>query len=143
MQYDQTVYDAFMLMAGATIAVRKKMDALLKTVDLTFPQFGALMALEEHTLITQTELAQQLGTDTTTSMVICDSLQKKALLRRVPDAHDRRVNRLESTDEGRAALERAKPLILGYYEPIIAALKPEEWETLRDLAGRVVGKVKE
>lgn len=139
MQYEGTVYDAFKLMAGVTFAARKGMDARLRAVGITFPQFGAMMTLEEHSLITQTELAAHLSTDTTTAMVICDSLQKKGLIRRVPDSRDRRVNRLELTSDGRIALDKASPLIIDYYQPVVAALGENEWATLKALLETVSG----
>lgn len=134
-------YDAFTMMAGVTLKTRKGMDAALKALDTTFPQFGGMMMLEDHSGITQTELAQLLSTDTTNTMVICDSLQKKGRIRRYPDAHDRRVNRLELTEEGRSVLEKAKPVIEGYYMPMITSLTDEEWGQMVKLLIKLYGKV--
>jgi DNA-binding MarR family transcriptional regulator len=141
-QYEGPVYDSFNRMAGITFGVRKGMEAALREVGLTFPQFGGIMVLGRHGGITQTELAQALQTDTTTTMVICDALQKKGLLRRLPDAHDRRVNRLELTGKGNAALRAAEPLIVAYYGPIQGALSGEEWETLKGLLEKLAPAIK-
>jgi len=63
--------------------------------------------------------------DTTTVMVICDSLEKKRWLNRVKDLSDRRVNRLVLTEEGRSVFENAYPLIIAGYKLFVDAISEE------------------
>jgi MarR family transcriptional regulator for hemolysin len=93
---------------------------------MTYPQFGALMALVRKDDITQRELAELLETDTTTAMVLCDSLQKKGWLERKRDKADRRVNRLVLTEAGRDSCARALSLIRGGYEHAFSKVSLEK-----------------
>ena len=64
--------------------------------------------------------------DTTTIMVVCDSLEKKLYIRRTADAADRRINRLEVTEAGRIAADSALPLIIGVLQPLTGSISGEE-----------------
>lgn len=87
------------------------MERQLKAVDVTLPQFGALAALSRNDRITQRELSEIVNWDATTVMVVCDSLEKKGLVQRLPDPSDRRVNRLVLTDNGKGIVAKAYPRI--------------------------------
>jgi MarR family 2-MHQ and catechol resistance regulon transcriptional repressor len=65
-------------------------------------------------------------TDTTTIMVLCDSLEKKGWLKRMPDPNDRRVNRLILTDSGRNIYSKAYPLVRSGYEYILKGVGVKE-----------------
>jgi len=78
---------------------------------MTFPQFGAMAALSQNDRITQTELSEMIDMDATTTMVVCDSLEKKSLIQRLSDPSDRRVNRLVLTDGGKEIIANVYPQI--------------------------------
>jgi DNA-binding MarR family transcriptional regulator len=118
----------FRLNAGIYVRARRWIERRLKPLNMTFPQFGALMALSPRDGIAQRELAEMLETDTTTVMVICDSLAKKGWLTREPDAADRRVNRLVLTDSGRAVFAQAMPQIQAGIEPVMKGIPADDLE---------------
>jgi DNA-binding MarR family transcriptional regulator len=93
---------------------------------MTYPQLGALMALARKDDITQRELAELLETDTTTAMVLCDSLEKRGWLKRKRDKNDRRVNRLVLTEAGRTSYTQALTLIQGGYEHVFSEASPDK-----------------
>ena len=93
---------------------------------MTYPQLGALMALVRKDNITQRELAELLDTDTTTAMVLCDSLEKKGWLKRKQDKTDRRANRLVLTDAGRNSCIKAMMLIQTGYEHVMSKISTDE-----------------
>lgn len=126
-----------MLMAGITTKMRKNVESVLKTKGLTYPQFGALFTLMEKSGITQKELAIYLETDTTTAMVICDSLEKKKFIRRVADKSDRRVNRLEVTDFGCEVMEAVSPEVKKLYIPLMSSMTNDEWEMLESCLKKI------
>ncbi len=130
MDRNTTIYSSFKLMSVITMKMRKNVESVLKTMDLTYPQFGALSALKNNSGITQKDLALNLETDTTTTMVICDSLEKKKFIKRVADKSDRRVNRLEITDAGVKILDSALPAVMKLYTPLMSSIPNEEWEVL-------------
>jgi DNA-binding MarR family transcriptional regulator len=97
---DEPYYKMIRLISGIYLKTRHWTERQIKILDMTYPQLGALIVLSQHDGITQRELAGRLETDATTVMVLCDSLEKKNWLRRVPDKTDRRVNRIVLTDSG-------------------------------------------
>ena len=109
----------FELSAGIYLKTKRIVSDALKPLGLTYSQFGALIALMQSPELRQTELAKMLETDTTNTMVICDSLEKKGLLIRIADPEDRRANRLRMTDAGRMRFLAAIPAIEQCYEPML------------------------
>jgi DNA-binding MarR family transcriptional regulator len=63
-------------------------------------------------------------------MVLCDSLEKKGWLKRVPDPNDRRANRLFLTDSGKYAFSQALPIIQTIYHEY--ALRGVSTDELKD-----------
>ena len=114
------------LISGIHIKTRRFTEQRIKTLNMTYPQLGALMALVRQDNITQRELAELLETDTTTAMVLCDSLQKKGWLKRKRDKTDRRVNRLVLTEAGRNSCIQALTLIQGGYEHVFSKASPDK-----------------
>jgi len=93
---------------------------------MTYPQFGALMALVRKDDITQRELSELLETDATTAMVLCDSLEKRRWLDRTRDKSDRRINRLKLTSSGRKAYSQAMKLIENGYQYMLDTTSTEK-----------------
>jgi MarR family transcriptional regulator for hemolysin len=114
------------LIAGIHIKTRKFTEQRIKKLNMTYPQLGALMALVRKDNITQRELAELLETDTTTTMVLCDSLEKKGWLKRKPDKTDRRANRLVLTDAGRNSCTQAIISIQTGYEYVMSKIPSDE-----------------
>ena len=108
MLFENEIYvRLFQLNAGIYVRTRRWTERRLKALNMTYPQFGALMALSKRDNVKQSELAVMLETDTTTTMVLCDSLMKRGWLRRAPDKKDRRVNRLILTEVGKGIFAKA------------------------------------
>jgi DNA-binding MarR family transcriptional regulator len=118
----------FLLIAGIWGKSRHWFEQQLKTLNMTFPQFSTLTALSRKDGVTQRELADMVETDTTTIMVLCDSLEKKGWLKRMPDPNDRRVNRLILTDSGRGMYSKAAPLVRSGYEHILKGIGAKEFK---------------
>ncbi len=95
------------LAAGIDIKTRRIAGRSLSSVDLTYAQFGVLVAIAERDASTQRELAERLETDTNTVMVVCDSLERKGLAARSADPRDRRVRRISMSPRGRRVLVKA------------------------------------
>jgi len=112
---NETDKKVFELIAGIYIKFGRLSQQQLKKLNMTFSQFRTLLALSQKDNITQREFADRIDTDTTTVMVLCDSLEKKGWLMRMPDATDRRVNRLVLTDDGKKVFSQALPLLQKIY----------------------------
>ncbi len=131
------------LASGIHIKTRRFTERRIRTINMTYPQFGALMALFRKDNITQRELAQLLEVDTTTAMVLCDSLQKKGWLKRRRDRKDRRVNRLVLTQAGKNAHAQALSLIQTGYESVFSKVSIEEVNHVLPTLERLYERVKE
>jgi DNA-binding MarR family transcriptional regulator len=114
------------LIARINIKTRKLSELALRPIGLTLPQFGTLHALQEHKGVSQRELATVMEVDTTTVMVVCDSLEKKGYLRRIQDPSDRRINRLEVTEKGYECIKMALPLIASVFDPLVSSFTEDE-----------------
>jgi DNA-binding MarR family transcriptional regulator len=122
MNQGESHWKLFATISGIYIKSRRIAEAYLKPYDVTWPQFGALFQLNQEDDITQTELATRLEGDTTTTMVLCNSLEKKGWITREKDPSDKRVNRLLLTDEGRAVFQKALPVMQKGYTTFAEAI---------------------
>ena len=126
MTNQQPTWKIFALCSGIYLKTRRISEKALLPLNLTWPQFGALITLSQGDNITQKELANRLDSDTTTIMVLCDSLQKKGYLNRIKDPKDRRVNKIVLTNKGKLVFSKAYPLIQEKYNLIANQVSPEQ-----------------
>jgi DNA-binding MarR family transcriptional regulator len=119
-------WQIFALASAIYLKTRRLAEKSLKSLNMTWPQFGALLNLSRGDNITQKELATRLEGDTTTTMVLCDSLEKKGWLKRVKDPSDRRVNRLQITPNGKVFFSMAYPLMMAKYKELIEGISPDK-----------------
>ena len=88
------------LMSTARL-IREAFDARLKPLDLNLTQASLLAYVAEFGAITQTRLAEKMGTGRAAMGTVVDGLEKRGLIERHPDPDDRRVWRVDITDDGR------------------------------------------
>lgn len=93
------------LMATARL-IREAFDARLKPLDLNLTQASLLAYVAEFGATTQTRLAEKMGTGRASMGTVVDGLEKRNLIARHPDPDDRRVWRIDITDDGRELAER-------------------------------------
>lgn len=102
-------------------------------------QYVVLSALWEKDSQSGAELTARLRIDSATITGIIDRLDAAGLIRRVPDARDRRVNRVELTAAGRALREPLEAAMLDLNEEVAASLGDRAgpfWSALADI-GRI------
>lgn len=104
---------------------------------LTPGQLGAVLLVEANPGISQSALAASLGIDRSTAVALIDGLQRRDLIRRRPDAADRRVNALELGGAGRRALGRVLRQLDAHETRIAADLAQAERRQLMRLLARV------
>jgi DNA-binding MarR family transcriptional regulator len=128
---------------GVSWNVQRLTERALRPLSLTYGQFGLLSAVLEKDGRSQRELAQRLEGDSTTVMVIVDSLEKKGLVKRCPDPADRRVKRISLTTAGAKAARRAMGIVSGLYEPMLREFPQREIEAAQPLMERMYRYLKQ
>src|SRR6478672_13345496 len=85
----------------------------------------------------QNDLAAAVGIEGPTLTRHLDALERQGLVRRSPEASDRRAVVVELTPEGHAAHARLRDVVIAFDRRLRGGLSPEEVETLRELLGRL------
>jgi DNA-binding MarR family transcriptional regulator len=142
MKPEEPHWKLYALISGIFQKSRRLSEKTLKPIRITFPQFGALLRLSFRDNITQKELSEIMDTDTTTIMVICDSLEKKRFLKRMKDPSDRRVNRLVLTEEGKNVIAKAYPLMVKRYEFFVNSITKKELTEITPVLEKLYRSIK-
>ncbi len=121
----------------AQVRVFEHFGRALADLELTPGQLGLLVVLAQNEGASQTELARYAGVERATLGEAVEKLSKRGLIARRPSPRDRRSKVLYLTDEGRALLDRAIPLVEAHETEIAADLEPEERRQLIDLLERL------
>ncbi len=106
--------------------------------DLTPVQYAALTAIGVQPDLDATRLSQLIALDRSTTGSVLERLEAKALVRRSPDAGDRRVKRLRLSEAGRALLRAVDAAVERAQQRIVAPLRPEERRTFIRLLTQLV-----
>ena len=106
-------------------------------VELTMPQFRALVMIRRFGRQTGRELAGRLHVTPGTLVPLVDRLEEQGYLRRVPDTEDRRQTWLELTPKSERLFQRLWGMGAVRVAGAIARLLPKERTELRHLLGRV------
>lgn len=130
------------MISGINIIFKRWAEKKLKKFGMTFSQFGVMLILLQKEGLSQRELADAFNIDTTSIMVICDSLEKKQWIKRQSDPNDRRINRLFFTEEGRHVFSNSLPTIKEGYEEVFNSITDEELELISPLIEKIYNKVK-
>jgi DNA-binding MarR family transcriptional regulator len=127
----------FLLHCAAFHSTRCVADALEPT-GIEPRHFGLLCTLRSSGPQSQGWLGERLGIDRTTMVQLVDELERRGLVERKRNPHDRRSYQVTLTAEGEQTWARAKELAEGSEDEVLASLDEEERDTLRDLLARVV-----
>ena len=105
-------------------------------IDMTMQTAHALHVLPPEGM-TMRALADELSCDASNATGLVDRLEKRGLLERRSDEHDRRIKRVHLTAAGRRMRERAEAILLTA-PPAIAALSGDDQRTLRTILERAL-----
>lgn len=109
-------------------------EPILRAYEISMWGYIVLTALADQPVRTQTALAQAIGADKSRIIADLDELQKRGLIRRQPDAADRRVRLLSLTEEGSRVRRAVQAAIRRREERVLAVLPPGDRESfLRSL----------
>ncbi len=120
-------------------AMREAFEAALAAEGATLGTWVVLSALSDVGLVSQAALASHVHLEGATITHHIDRLEAADLVRRTADPDDRRVRRLELTEEGRALHQRLLVGVAKLEQMVMGGLSSDDRETLE----RVLGTIQE
>src|SRR5262245_19139143 len=129
------------LLRQVRLHMERAIDAEMSSLDLTDAQWGPLLMISLGKGDTAAELARFGCIDTGAMTRMLDRLEAKGLVRRARCPDDRRVVRLQLTEEGERL---CKTIPYGLSRVLNSSLKgftPAEHETLKKLARRMLANL--
>ncbi|MEZ1316369.1 MarR family transcriptional regulator [Pseudomonas fluorescens] len=95
---------------STSLLMTKVYKPLLKALDLTYPQYLAMMVLWEQDGLTVGEISTRLLTDPGSLTPLLKRLEAEGLLSRTRSREDERVVIVELTEQGRALRDKARSI---------------------------------
>jgi DNA-binding MarR family transcriptional regulator len=119
------------LLKHAYLRFAELSDGAVAPFGVTARQVAVMRAIHRPQPQAQGDVARQMGIDRTTMVALVDELQDKNLVRRRPDAADRRKNVVELTDAGRAILQQANQAAAQSEQEFLRPLSAGQADQLR------------
>lgn len=126
-------YLPYRLSVAANAVSRWIAGAYEQRFGLKIPQWRLLAVLADEGALTQQTLCGRTIMDKVTVMRAAQALLRRRLIRRLPNALDRRSHRLALTRTGRRLYERIAPLALDYESQLLRGIEPGEVARLEHL----------
>ena len=106
---------------------------LRNKIGITMAQWRVINILTTQNGITQREIANKLGSDTSTLIPLIDRLEAKELVERKPDPSDRRVNRLYLTKKAEALLGPMHSCVLSIRKILTRGIDTDQLEITKQV----------
>lgn len=120
------------LMKQVELAVRARLDELVRPAGLTALQYTALTVLERHPDLTSAHLARNSFVTSQSMADMVTSLRSRGLIDRHHDLADRRRLVLSLTDAGRTLLDGYRQAVIDLEAEMLSDLSSEQAATLRE-----------
>jgi len=127
----------------ASVALRSAMDAALRPLDLTVPQYACLELLGQRPGLSNAELARGAFVTRQSMNLVLRGLEERGLVSRPQTAPHGRQLPTDLTPAGRRALRRAAAAIAEVETRMCADLDPAAQETLIATLGTFVHNLAE
>lgn len=124
------VYDAQRLM-------HRTLEVALKPHDLTPGQWNLLNQLDRAGALSQKALAERTRKEQATITRYLDTLERKGLVVRSRDVHDRRAHVITLTDQARTLLKQVESVAEDAADRLIDNISQEEIDTFLDVLDRL------
>jgi DNA-binding MarR family transcriptional regulator len=129
------------LLRQVRLQLERAVDAEMAQLDLTDAQWGPLLMIALGKGDTAAEIARFGCIDTGAMTRMLDRLEAKGLVRRARCGNDRRVVRLELTEEGQRLCRLIPYGLSRVLNSALRDFSPAEHETLRKLARRMLANL--
>ena len=123
-------------------AFEARLETALDLNGLSIAKFGVLRELAQGgEPMPLGQLAERLACVKSNITQLVDRLEAEGLVRRVPDAEDRRSTRAEITEEGLKRYEIGLKAQLEFEEDMISSLSPDERLQLAAMLDKLIARV--
>ena len=129
--------NAFIALMRATDALTSSVAPRFASLHLTESQFGVLEALWHLGPLCQAELGRKILKSSGNMTLVTDNLEKRGLVRREREAHDRRYIKVHLTPEGEHLIAGAFPEHAALIARLMGVLRPDEQQQLRSLCRKL------
>lgn len=119
------------LMKQVELAVRARLDELVRPAGLTALQYTALTVLERHPDLTSAHLARNSFVTAQSMADMVTSLRDRGLIDRHRDLDDRRRLVLALTEDGRSLLDGYRQAVADLESEMLSDLTTDQARTLR------------
>jgi DNA-binding MarR family transcriptional regulator len=126
------------LLIRLTRAVYKR--ASEDVLGMKLKEYLSLSSLRDRGEMPQSELCVAMHLDPNNCVLLLNAIEASDWIERRRDPADRRRHIVVLTDAGRDALAHAEQAMSALEAEVLAALTPEERETMRDLLGRALAE---
>ncbi|MFE0700783.1 MarR family winged helix-turn-helix transcriptional regulator [Streptomyces sp. NPDC058872] len=120
------------LLKRTELAVRARLEELLKPAGITALQYTALTVLERHDGISAAQLARDSFVTAQSMADMIRTLESRGLIRREPNSTNRRERLVLLTDPGRRLLAEYADPARALEARMVAGLSTEEVDALRE-----------
>jgi DNA-binding MarR family transcriptional regulator len=119
------------LIKQVELAVRSRLDDIVRPGGMTALQYTALTVLERHADMSSAQLARHSFVTAQSMADLISALEARGLIERHRDRADRRRLVVALTAEGRALLDRYRDEVAALEASMVAGLPPDEVAALR------------
>lgn len=119
------------LIKQVELAVRARLEVVVRAEGLTVAQYTALTVLERRPRLTSAQLAKNSFVRAQTMSAVTAELEGRGLVAREQDPAHQRRQLLSVTPEGRSVLRRLQPEVTRIEERMVSTLEPERVGELR------------
>jgi len=106
-------------------------------INITPEQFLVLDILWKEQSLSQQKIADIIQKDKNSVTKIIDSLEKKNLVKRVVDKNDRRINKIELTDEAFALEKITTKVAIDFMNGAVKGIDSQDLDTFVDVMRRL------
>jgi len=131
-----------LLLREADMTFNRALRDELSMHGVTFSQYQHLRHLWQNDGLAQVELSRRIGIETASSTAVLDQLDKRALIRRQRDPHDRRRVIVTLTPAGRALERPLENCAIAVNKRARAGLSPAKVAALFAMIRTVIGNVR-
>lgn len=125
-----------------TQTIGRELDRRMAAVGLTDAQWKPLLLLLQGGCSTAVDLARTACHDAGATTRLLDRLEAKGLVRRVRSTEDRRVVKLELSEEGKKIAAQIPAVIADQMNGILKGFSQEEFEQFKDFLTRALANAR-